>query len=279
MLIRLCLLSTRSSSILTGTNRPIILRKILALNFCLRAIIFCNLNFMKIITLTVFIFLSQFASAQVPTIFIAADQYVSEVLTPEKIYHYPQFTYGKIFFRNNTTSDARLNYNYLNGEIEFIAPNNDTLAIAKEQMLNIVRVAIDTNTFFYNNGYLELVAENAVGKLLKKQMFDVVKREKIGGYGQPSSTSAIESYGSFTQTYGEQAFNLKVRENITLVLKTNYFFGDQYHVILPANKKNIYKVYRSKKSLIDLYLKENDVDFKKPEDLRKIFAFLANEGS
>ena len=230
---------------------------------------------MKIITLPVFILLAQFACAQERTIFIAADQYVSEAATPDKIYHYPNFTDGKIFFRNKTTSDARLNYNYLNGEIEFITPNNDTLAIAKEQMLNIERVAIDTNTFFYNNGYLELVAQNAVGKLLKKQIFDVVKREKLGGYGQPTSTSAIESYGSITQNYGEHAFNLKVRENITLVLKTNYYFGDQYHVILPANKKNIYKVYRSKKDLLDSYFKENEVDFKKPEDLEKIFAFLA----
>jgi hypothetical protein len=230
---------------------------------------------MKMITLPVFLLLAQFAGAQAPTIFIAADQYVSEAATPDKIYHYPNFTDGTIFFRNNTTTDARLNYNYLNGEIEFISPKNDTLAIAKEQMLNIARVAIDTNIFFYNNGYLELVAENAVGKLLKKQMFDVVKREKLGGYGQPTSTSAIESYGSFTKNYGAQAFNLKVRENITLVLKTNYFFGDQYHVVMPANKKNIYKVYRSKRDLIDSYLKENVVDFRKPEDLKKIFAFLA----
>jgi hypothetical protein len=48
---------------------------------------------------------------------------------------------------------------------------------------------------------------------------------------------------------------------------------------LPATKRNIYKVYRSKKNLIDSYLKENEMDFKKPEDLKKIFFFLAKEGS
>ena len=234
---------------------------------------------MKTIILFVFTTLAQFACAQDSTIFIAADQYVSEVATPERIYRFPNFTEGKIFFRNNTFSDARLNYNCLNGEIEFISPQNDTLAISKKQMLNIEKVVIDTNTFFYNNGYLELVAQSAVGKLLKKQMFDVLKREKIGGYGQPSSTSAIQSYSSFKENHGAREFNLKVRENITLVLKSNYFFGDQYHLILPANKKNIYKVYSSKKGLIDSYLKENAVDFKKPRDLKRIFDFLSKEGS
>jgi len=53
---------------------------------------------MKIITLCVFVLLAQFACAQDSTIFIAADQYVSEVATPERIYHYPNFIAGKIFF-------------------------------------------------------------------------------------------------------------------------------------------------------------------------------------
>ena len=234
---------------------------------------------MKIITLCVFVLLAQFACAQDSTIFIAADQYVSEVATPEKIYHYPNFIVGKIFFRNNTVSDARLNYNYLNGEIEFISPNNDTLAISKKQMLDIERVVIDTSTFFYNDGYLELVAQSAVGRLLKKEMYVVFKREKIGGYGQPSSTSAIDSYGSFQESYGTRQYNLKVRENITLVLRTNYFFGDQYHVMLPANKKNLYKVFRSKKDSIDSYLAANNVDFGKPDDIKKLFTFLSKEGS
>jgi hypothetical protein len=234
---------------------------------------------MKIITLCVCILVAQCAFAQDSTIFIAADQYVSEVATPERIYHYPNFIAGKIFFRNNTVSDARLNYNYLNGEIEFISPDNDTLAISKKQMLDIERVVIDTSTFFYNDGYLELVAQSDVGRLLKKGMYVVAKREKIGGYDQPSSTSAIESYSSFKETYGTRQFDLKVRENITLVLRTNYFFGDQYHIVLPANKKNLYKVFRSKKDLIDSYLANNDIDFRKPADIKKLFALLSKEES
>jgi hypothetical protein len=110
-------------------------------------------------------------------------------------------------------------------------------------------------------------------------MYVVAKREKIGGYGQPSSTSAIDSYGSFQESYGIRQYNLKVRENITLVLRTNYFFGDRYHVILPANKKNLYKIFRSKKKLIDSYLAANNVDFRKPADIKKLFAFLSQEAT
>ena len=233
---------------------------------------------MRMSLLTIFIFLTRFACAQdTTTIFIAAGQDVSEVLTPEKIYQYPKFINGKIFFRDGSTSEAPLNYDYLQGEIEFISPKKDTLAIAKEQMLNIKKVIIDTNTFFYNKGYVELVMENQAGKLLKSEMFDVVRREKIGGYDQPSSTSAIESYGSFTGTYGVPELHLKIRENITLVLKTNYFFGDEYNLVLPANKKNLYKVYPSKKDRINAYLEQNSVDYKSPGNLKKLLTYLAQD--
>jgi hypothetical protein len=232
---------------------------------------------MKITAFAICILLMSITYAQDSRlIFIEAGKNISDVLTPQKIYLYPKFINGKILFRDGTISEAALNYNYLNGELEFIAPNKDTLAIAKNQMLNIKKVVIDTNFFFYNRGYLQQVMEGPEGRLLKRQMFDVVKREKIGGYNQPTSTSAIESYGSFTDNYGVFSPSLKIKENITLALKTDYFFNDQYNLLLPANKKNLYKVYPSKRNQIDKYLEQNSVDFRNSVDLEKLFAFLAN---
>ena len=231
---------------------------------------------MRISIITIFTALSHFACAQDSSlIFIAAGQDLSEVLTPEKIYQYPQFINGTIFFRDGSTSAAPLNYDYLQGEVEFISPKNDTLAIAKNQMLNIKKVVIDTNTFFYNKRYLELIMETDEGKLLQNKMYDVIKREKIGGYNQPSSTSAIESEQSFQGIYGVRELNLKIRENITLALKTHYFIGDKYNLLLPATKKNVYKIYPAKKALIRKYLEQNAVDFGNPADLKKLLTYLA----
>jgi hypothetical protein len=204
-------------------------------------------------------------------IFIEAGRPVGEVLTADKIYQYPNFAKGKIIFKDGSKSEARLNYNYLNGEIEFINPRGDTLAIAKEQMFNIGKVYIDTDYFVYDRGYMQKIVENASGKLLKKQTLDVLKREKIGAYNQSSSTSAIDSYNSFTDDHGVFTPNLIIRENITLILKTEYFFGDQYNLVLPATKKNIVKLFPSKKHLINTYLKQNTVNFKNEADLKKLF--------
>lgn len=206
------------------------------------------------------------------TIFIPSDRQASEILTPQKIYKYSAFKPGRIIFRDGTFSDDKFNYNYLTKEIEFI--NKDTLAIAKNQMLNIRFLTVDKDTFFYNNGYLQQVAHTASGRLLKKQMLVVTKREKIGAYNLATETSAIDSYGSFTDEFGVLTPHLKIRENITLALRTDFYFGDRFNTFLPANKKNLQKLFPNKERQIDNYLKTHPVNFKNAEDLSKILASL-----
>ena len=211
-------------------------------------------------------------------IFIKASQSLSEVITPEKIYRYPAFLPGKIIFKDGSETTARLNYNFLNGELEFISAEGDTLAIAKQQMLNIRQANMDTTVFYYDEGYLEQVASNSAGKLLMKRQYRVKRREKIGGYDQPTSTSSIESYGSFTNE-GEFNFNLKVRENITLVREPDYYFADRYNTFVRANRKNLLRLFSKQHRQIEDYLKNHPVDFKKEEDLRKLVSFIGAASS
>lgn len=206
------------------------------------------------------------------TIFISADQQVSDVLTPKKIYKYPEFKPGRITFRDGSVANDRFNYNYLNGEIEFI--QRDTLAISKDQMLNIRFLTVDNDTFFYDKGYLQQIVTTPVGRLLKRQLLVVTKREKIGAYNQPSQTSAIESYGSFTDNFGGFTPNLKIHENITLALRTDFYFGDRFNTFLLASKRNLQRVFPNKRKQIDEYLRIHTVNFKKPEDLKNLLLSL-----
>lgn len=231
---------------------------------------------MRLLFSIAILFVSCSVNAQDSTLlFIPAGRSISEVGTPQKIYRFPNFRKGTVFFRDSKTTAGNLNYNYLNGEIEFIAATGDTLAIVKDQAMNIKQVEIDGVIFYYTvGGYLEEMANFKKGKILKKQQYRVLKREKIGGYEQPSSTTAIESYSSFTGDDGIMAPKLIVRENISLIKPAQYFVGDEYHTFLPANKKNILSLYQKDKKQIETYLRNNEVDFKKLDDLKKLFASL-----
>jgi hypothetical protein len=197
----------------------------------------------------------------------------SDVAGLDKVYRFSNFTNGHVYFRDGTMSAAKLNYNFLNKEIEFISPGSDTLAIVKEQALNIKNIIIDSITFYYYDGYLEEMAHNEDGKLLKRQFYQIKGSEKIGAYNLASTSSAIDSYSSYTDQNG-QSRTLTVRENLTLVIATEYFFGDKYTVVLRATKKNMLDLYPKKKAQIESYLRNNNVNFTNGTDLLKLFSSL-----
>lgn len=205
-------------------------------------------------------------------IFLNAGTSISDIAVAKK-YRFKEFKQGQVLFNDNRSHTGLLNYNFLNGEIMFTAAVGDTLAIAKDQMLNIKRVTIDTASYVYNNGYMELIRENKTGTLAKKQQFFVVAKEKIGGYNIASETSSIDSYSSFMDREDNQ-HKLAVRENITLQLKTDYYIGDVYNHFLLVNRKNLDKIFFKKREQLNNYLKEHTVDLRKETDVISLFIFL-----
>ena len=65
-------------------------------------------------------------------------------------YRYPEFITGRIWVKSGVYSEAKLNYNFLNSEMEYIR-NKDTLAIANKKDIRFIVVAQDT--FYYDKGY------------------------------------------------------------------------------------------------------------------------------
>ena len=228
--------------------------------------LFFNLNFVK-------------GQEDSSIIFIPAGKTLSDVITPGKIYRFPNFQDGNVYFRDGKITSAKLNYNFLNGHIEFISSGGDTLALVKEQILNLKMVTIDSSRFYYHTvfGYMEQIANNEIGKVLKKHDYKLSKREKIGAYEQPTSTNAIESYSSFTSVDGSISTSLSVKENIALKRVRLYFLGDQYNTFLPANKKNILRLFPKSKAKLQSYLDKTEVDFNDETALIKLFASLERQ--
>jgi hypothetical protein len=227
----------------------------------------------SVLILAISLFCTRINAQDSTRVFIPAGKSFSDVAGVDKAYRFSNFTNGHVYFRDGSMSAAKLNYNFLNKELEFISPGGDTLAIVKEQALNIKNVIIDTITFYYYDGYLEEIAHNESGKLLKRQFYSIKGSEKIGAYELPSGNSAIDSYSSYTDQNG-QSRNLTVRENLILVIATEYFIGDKYNVVLRANKKNMLDLYPKKKTQIESYLRNNNVNFTNGKDLQKLFSSL-----
>src|SRR5215207_5534575 len=98
-----------------------------------------------------------------------------EVIPNNEQYSYPEFRNANIYFRQNTYSAAKLNYNNLYGEMQFIDPKGDTLSMSDESTIKII--VIEPDTFYYDKGYMQQLADYGEIKLVKKVFFTFVNRQ------------------------------------------------------------------------------------------------------
>ena len=198
---------------------------------------------------------------------------IEDVLKPSDIFFYPQFINSKILFKDGKVADPYMNYNRLYDQMLFINEKGDTLALT--DVKNIEYIVNDWDIFFYNGGYLRLIADDTVIKLAEKQVWEVADVRKMGTFNTPTNTVAITSVGYFSN--GQDAAKSKeliMNAETVLRKETQYYFADKYNHFVRASKKKLLDLFPKEEQRIENYIKENKVNFDKKEDLEKLCKFL-----
>lgn len=209
-------------------------------------------------------------AAQDKKIFVVkAGEAANEVIPFDEVYTYPAFVSGLVHFRSGDVSQGRLNYNVLTSEMDFIDAKGDTMALADEPLIKMVVIGKDS--FLFNQGYFKIVASAGEYKLAKRALFTMAKIEKTGAYDQPMP-AGTDTYSGYSN--GNHVNKLVVKQNVTLVKETAWYFGNKNNEFLPANRKNLKRSYSKKENKIDDYLTGNEVDFRKEDDLVKLIQSL-----
>jgi len=230
---------------------------------------------MKALLLLLFILICCFNLPAQDSTFITvkAGNRIRDILTPSDIYYYPQFTSGKVFFRNGTKAEAKMNYSHLVDQMLFIDNKGDTLALADE--ITIKFIAIDKDTFYYDEGYTRLIVNNGVVKLAERQIWVVADVRKIGTHNTSTSTVAITSLSIYNDgTARAKSHDLLINEDMLIKKESQYFFGDEYNHFARATKKKLLLLFPREHLSLENYLKENKVNFDKKDDLEKLAQFL-----
>jgi len=186
-----------------------------------------------------------------------------------KRYRYPQFTDGKAYFKNGTAEVSKFNYNFLNGEIEYIQQSKDTLSIANANDIRLITISGDT--FFYENGYIELIYHKQAMVAIK-QYFKLKEVIKKDSYGSAGSTSATDSYS--TMHSGGQSYKLTVNQDRIFQKISEFYLATNSSGFFPFTRKKVKKLYPQNKNAIDDYLKSNKVDFNSRNDLLRFAEYL-----
>lgn len=201
---------------------------------------------------------------------IHAGSSIYEGLPPHELYLYPAFTEGQVYFQNGVSHSAKLNYNYFFGLMQFIDGKGDTLNIAGAN--TIKHIAIATDTFYYDKEYLQQLKSNNFFKLAAGEKIRVLDRQRIGGFGQPTSTGSINIYDRYANSH--LLFKLTLQENLLLLKEKKFFLADTSNRFIPLNKKSVFKLFPYHEYQISTYLEERRVNFNKQEDVVRLAEFL-----
>lgn len=201
---------------------------------------------------------------------IKAGSRPGDVLADTEIYHYPGFVQGQVFLKDGTVATARLNYNRLLDEMQFIDPKGDTLSMASEQTIRFV--ALGADSFYFASGFVRRLSGGNNARLAIKQFWKVADNRKQGGYNTTSSLAASVPKGFFTA--GNRMQRLNIGEDLVLEKAELYYFGNRNNRFLVAGKKNLLTLFPKSEKQITSFLNDNKIDFRKKEDLEKVLTLL-----
>jgi hypothetical protein len=186
-------------------------------------------------------------------------------------YRYPEFITGRIYLKSGVYSEAKLNYDLLNWEMEYIR-KKDTLAIANKKDIRLIVIVQDT--FFYDKGYYLEQIHGGTVKVVQKQYIKLKETQKKDSYGTSSSGSATNSYGMLPSA--GNFYKLTANEDMLFQKTLEYYLSDQSGEFVQCNKKNIIHLFPQHEDEIKAYIKTNKTSFEKRDDLIRLSDFLSS---
>ena len=212
----------------------------------------------------------QIAAQTKKTFTVNAGQKVVEAIPVNELYSHPEFTLGTVQLKDASEAVVKLNYNKVFGEIQYIDPETgDTLSLAEEK--NIKFVAIEKDTFYFDEVWLQFVSGNSTLKMAKKKLLEMTNKEKLGAMEVPGFGS-IETYTKFTGS--QHMKDLVAKEKLSFSEHVSYYFGDRFNRFSKATKKGLLKMYSKKEKVLENWLDDNKIDFSNENDLAKLFIYL-----
>jgi len=195
---------------------------------------------------------------------------VTSAIPAGVVYEYPEFQVGTVQFKNGKAGMARMNYNSLLGEIEFINDKLDTNSLDDAKAMHYVNIAMDT--FYYDKVYLKQISNKKEVKLALHRILMLSNRQKIGGFGEINGGSV-----EVEQKMSSNANSLKTlvaNEILTYTENRVWYFGDKYNRFKQASKKNIVDLFGKLKPGLEKFLDDNHLNYFNETDIKKLAAFL-----
>lgn len=218
-----------------------------------------------------FIFSSTISAQSLETVTVKAGTDFSKQISQYGVYRFPSFTTGNYYLYNGANSPLKMNYNFLEGQMQYIDIKGDTMYITNSAQMNFIK--INGVTFYCRKGYMEVIADYDTLKLALKRDINI-SYEKNGALGTiPGYSSAIEDKQYLVTSNGPAGIQIQADINAVIQKKSTWYFLYKEQA-LKATKDNLQKIFSYKEDKVKDYTKGNKIDFNNEANLKDVIEFL-----
>jgi hypothetical protein len=229
-----------------------------------------KMNRIILVFFAIFLFAIQLSSQESDMIVVNAGTLIKSVFPPAIRYRYPEFTEGLAVMKNGNVTKDRFNYNLLLGNMEFIK-DRDTLSIVNKKDLKLITLGIDT--FYYFNGYLELI-RSGTPRVYLKQLIALKEVRKTGAFGTTARSAAVDSH-TYLATSGNIT-ELRPEEDWVFQKTHEYYFSSGERPFVLFTRKNAIRSAPGHKQEIMKFIKDEKISFGSRDDLLKFAEYLGS---
>ena len=180
---------------------------------------------------------------------LRAQEQSGERIPDEVFYLMPEFGDGTIYFRGQNPARGKLNICAVDNTLRYIDDKGQELSAASTD--NVLMVQIDTVKFLHDqDGFYRMYPVNSRTGIALQRNVRILVGAKKGAYGMVDQTSSIRQYSTI---YSESGMYNLTRNYPYEVSEEIYLYMGNY--VTPLTKKNLKKMFPSRKEDIDAYFK------------------------
>lgn len=190
-------------------------------------------------------------------------------------YVFPAFANGTVIQKGGGKATANLNYNTVTQEMLFMQGANkvvldpatvDTIIIQDKKFIPAAKAY-----------YLKLTNT-------KIPLYQQITNNKSGNTGVADAAAGIGRSMTGTEDYTKQTntsaadYDLAYKDGVKLLADNKFWLEKDKEFRKANDTKDIIKVFPDKEQAIEAFVKQNNIDFKKAEDVAKLVVFC-NSGT
>lgn len=188
------------------------------------------------------------------------------------VYKYAEYQQGKLFYKDHTENDARLNYNRVLGKIFYLDRMGKPVMLENPDALAMIAIAKDTFYYFDTNCVIKtthFVNANLYEKqtILYEERNDATMRSNLdpviitNGTGLPYSKEDFKTDNSLNKSSLFKIIN-------------DYYIADGSMKYFKASKKNLFDLFSDQREKIKEYLRQNEINFNVEADIVKALQYI-----